>query len=348
MNVRPLILRDALEAGPARFAPGAPVLRRSRLLGMDHEFDIPDPVRRKAAELGATGEAWLAGLAPRLADLSALWGLAVGGVLGGATEALVVEVTTREGRAAVLKLLPPGRQVTAEVATLVSAAGRGYAKVYAVDVGRGAVLLERLGPTLADLGLPVSSQIDAICEALIDAWDVSLDSDLLVSGAVKAAALRDSISETWRELGFPRPDPVLDAALRYASERCRRFDPGAAVVAHGDAHPWNALVVPGTQPERFKLIDPDGVFVERAYDLGVLMREWSSEYAAGDPLEAGIARCCSLAERAGVAPRAVWEWGFLECVSTGLLCTKLGLDEGDELLAMARAWAERSSESVPE
>lgn len=310
-------------------------------------YDVPDSVRRKALALGAVGEAWLATLLPRLADVSTRWGLAVGRSLGGGTEAFVAEVTTRDGREAVLKLLPPTPQVDAEVATLVSAAGRGYAEVYAADSRRGAVLLERLGPTLADLGLPVASQIDAICGVLLEAWSVAPDGASLMSGADKAAALYESILDTWRALGRPEPDPVLDTALRYASERRRRFNPRASVVAHGDPHPWNTLVVPGTQPRRFKLVDPDGLFVEAAYDLGVLMRDWSGEYGTGAPLDAGIARCRSLADRVGESPQAVWEWGFVECVSTGLFCSRLGLEEGRDLLDVARAWMELPNGGTP-
>ena len=314
---------------------------------MADEHDLPDSVRRKAVGLGSEGEAWVAALSPLLADVSARWGLTVGEPLGGGTDAFVAEATTRDGREAVLKLIPPSRQRAGEVDTLVSAAGRGYAEVYAADRRRGAVLLERLGPPLADLNLPVGAQLDVLYEVLLEAWSVSLDGASLTTGADKAAALSESIRESWRALGFPDPDPVLDTALRFAAERRRRYDPRTAVVAHGDPHPWNTLVVPGTQPRRFKLIDPDGLFVERAYDLGVLMREWSGAYGTGNPLDAAVARCRRLADRAGVSPDAVWQWGFVECVSTGLLCRRLGLEDGGELLDIARAWTEGSDGPLP-
>ena len=72
----------------------------------------------------------------------------------------------------------------------------------------------------------------------------------------------------------------------------------------------------------------------------------SDEADVLDPLDAGLARCPLLGERAEVPPRAVWEWGFVERVSTGLFCTELGLDEGRELLRVARAWAYFSSEPM--
>ncbi|MBE9100288.1 aminoglycoside phosphotransferase family protein [Vacuolonema iberomarrocanum] len=269
----------------------------------------------------------------------------IGRTLGGGTEALVVEATTSGGRAAVLKVFPPGQEAAAgEVETLVAAGGHGYAEVYAVDESHGAILLERLGPPLADMELPIDSQITIICETLNEAWAAPLDGHRYTSGAEKAESLRDFINATWRDSGHPCPSQVIETALRFAEERRRSFDLHSAVLAHGDAHPWNTLLVPGTRPNRFKLIDPDGLFVERAYDLAILMREWTGELLAGDPLQLGLARCYRLAELAGVEPEAVWQWGLLERTSTGLLCVKLGLGEGHEMLTVVQRWIELPSD----
>jgi streptomycin 6-kinase len=111
------------------------------------------------------------------------------------------------------------------------------------------------------------------------------------------------------------------------------------VLAHGDPHPGNALQVPGGGPRRFKFVDPDGLLIERAYDLGVLMREWTPELLAGDPYALGMWRCRRLAELTGVDAEAIWQWGFMEITSSGLLCTRLGWEDGREMLAAAEAWA---------
>jgi streptomycin 6-kinase len=43
----------------------------------------------------------------------------------------------------------------------------------------------------------------------------------------------------------------------------------------------------------------------------------------------------------GLSPEAVWQWAFVERMSTGLLCAKLGHDDwARPLLAVADAWAE--------
>ena len=62
------------------------------------------------------------------------------------------------------------------------------------------------------------------------------------------------------------------------------------------------------------------------------MREDPVELRHGDPVERArwLARCC------GLDATAIWEWGVVERVSTGLLCTKIGLQPvGREMLATA-------------
>jgi streptomycin 6-kinase len=163
-----------------------------------------------------------------------------------------------------------------------------------------------------------------------------------MNGVEKAHRLRDFIATTWRELGQPCPAAVIDTALRCAEARARSFDPRRAVLAHGDAHPWNALAVPGSQPLRFTLIDPDGLFIEPAYDLGILMREWTDELLVGDPLALGLQRCTQIAARTGIAAEPIWQWGVIERVSTGLLCLQVGLPGGQDMLAVARHWVAAS------
>jgi len=123
-----------------------------------------------------------------------------------------------------------------------------------------------------------------------------------------------------------------------AERRAAAFDPDVRVLVHGDAHDHNTLQVPGTAA--FKFVDPDGLNAEPACDLAVPMREWSAELLAGDPLELGLVPCVRLSELTGVEAQAIWEWGAMERLSTGLLATKLGYQPmGREMLAVADAWA---------
>jgi streptomycin 6-kinase len=83
---------------------------------------------------------------------------------------------------------------------------------------------------------------------------------------------------------------------------------------------------------RLQLADPDGLLAEAEYDLGVLMREDPVDLMAGDPFE----RARMLAARTDLDATAIWEWGAVERVSTGLLLTKINLQPvGRDMLAAA-------------
>jgi len=50
----------------------------------------------------------------------------------------------------------------------------------------------------------------------------------------------------------------------------------------------------------YKFIDPDGLFIERAHDPSISMREWSAELLAADPVASGRKRCALLSRLTGV------------------------------------------------
>ena len=197
------------------------------------------------------------------------------------------------------------------------------------------MLQERLGPSLAELGVPVKAQIEAICATLARAWEVDADPRLL-SGADKARRLAAFIAATWEEVDRPCSERVVAQALSYADARGAAFDPKSSVLVHGDAQSSNTLSA-GTG---FKFVDPDGLFAERAYDLAIPMREWSRELLDGDALRLGRERCAYLSRLTGVAGQAIWEWGFVERVSTGLFAIQVGAgDMGRAMLQVSEEWA---------
>ena len=64
---------------------------------------------------------------------------------------------------------------------------------------------------------------------------------------------------------------------------------------------------------------------------------------AGDPLALGRRRCEQLARLTGVEPEPIWQWGFIERVSTGLSLHQLAQDaKAEEFLAVADAWGAAS------
>jgi streptomycin 6-kinase len=288
---------------------------------------VPEVVRRKALAVGAA--AWLEDLPALAADLEREWSLRVGRPYRDATEAFVAEATLADGSDAVLKLMVPraGDAASHEITVLRLTNGEGCVRLLRGDAARGALLLERLGPSLYELGLPLARRHEVLCAAAERVWRPAPGCGL-PTGAEKGRWLVEFIARTWEELGRPCSQRAVAYALACAERRIAAHDDERAVLVHGDVHPWNALEARGG----FKLVDPDGLLAEAEYDLGILMREDPVELLHGEPR--GRARW--LAERTGLDAVAIWEWGAVERVSTGLLCTEVGLQPvGSQMLAAA-------------
>ena len=260
----------------------------------------------------------LDGLADLLHDLVDRWSLTLGEVYGEGIGGPVVAVQA-DGGPAVLKVDRAGPAFDAQVATLRAAAGRGYAAWLADDVARGAVLLERLGPSLASAGLPAREQLDRLAETLPIAWEVPMDIVSQVKPLQdKATQLVGIIERHRRPDDDPRWGRGLAAALELAQHLAATRDLGRDVLCHGDPHLENTLLARGGS---YKLVDPDGLRCEPEYDAGVVMRDFSRELLAiGEPASARAWHgrlCRELAGPTGTDSERVAQWAFVERVTTG-------------------------------
>jgi len=148
----------------------------------------------------------------------------------------------------------------------------------------------------------------------------------LPTGAAKAEWLADFVARQWADLGRPCSQAAAEKAVSYAAERAAACDPGRAVLIHGDAHARNLLLKPDPAggSTSFRLIDPEGLLSEPAHDLGVALRDRNEELLAGDTATTAIQRCQQAALLTGVNGEAIWQWAFIERVSTGLFLFRLG------------------------
>lgn len=301
---------------------------------------LPPLVVRRAKSLGAVGEAWLANLDAMIAELEAEWQISVGEALPGGSRAFVACADGPHGEPYALKIDLPedmGGEFFRGMAALRMADGRGCAKVYAFDPKRRACLLERLGKPINRMGFSVREQIGILCALLQQTWKIPVQGEELLRGEASIAWFRDFLGETWEQLGRPCPKAVIDYALSCLRAREAALDPTAFAWVHGDAHGGNALATGAG--DGCKRIDPDGLFCERAYDLGVLMREWMEEYE-GDPVGKARQRCRELCARTGVPERGIWEWGVVQTVSTAFVFLQIGQAEaGRRMLEVAACWS---------
>jgi streptomycin 6-kinase len=281
-------------------------------------LEVPPVVRNEAVAAGA--QWWLDGLPDLIGGLERDWSMRVGRAYGDATEAFVCEATRADGSPAVLKLVVPreGDAAAHEIAALRLCGGRGCVALLRHDGARGALLLERLGSSLSGLNVPMAQRHEILCATAQRVWRrIPRGAARLPTGEEKARRLAASIATDWEELDRPCSGAALEDALACADRRARAHDPARAVLVHGDVHQWNVLVA----GESYKLVDPDGLEAEPEYDLGVIMREDPRELLEGDPM----ARAERLAAWTGLDATAIWEWGVVERVSTGLLGVKVGM-----------------------
>jgi streptomycin 6-kinase len=290
-------------------------------------IEVPPVVRNKAVAVGATD--WLDHLPALIVELEHEWAISVGRAFSDATEAFVAEATLSSGEHAVVKLIVPrdSNAASHEITVLRLANGDGCARLLRSDLDRGALLIERLGPSLHDLGLPLAHRLEVLVAVATRLWRRAPDAGL-PTGAEKGRWLVESITSAWDELDHPCSERAVDYAIECAERRIAAHDDERAVLVHGDVHEWNAL----RAEDGFKLVDPDGLLAEAEYDLGVVMREDPVELLQGDPYD----RARWLADRSGLDATAIWEWGVVERVSTGLLCTRIDLQPvGSEMLRVA-------------
>ena len=159
-------------------------------------LEIPPIVRNKAVLAGA--EAWLGVLPELVAGIEADWAIEVGPAYTDSTEAFVARATCADGRPAVLKLLMPrpGDATRNEVTALRLARGRGCVELLREDQDRDALLLERLGRPLQQLGLPIADRHEILCATAMRVWRPAPESGL-PTGAEKGRRLTAFILETW-------------------------------------------------------------------------------------------------------------------------------------------------------
>ncbi len=242
------------------------------------------------------------------------WGLTTERWLGGGAGMPTLAVSSADNIPGVLKISQPG-VLDAAVRVMRAAAGHGYVRILAWDAPRGALLTERLGEELWTAAPTLVEQSQVVIPLLRDAWRVPLDCGSPFEG--KASGLLGILTDLGPRYGTEHPEALL-LAHRYVSELAA--SERAEVVCHGDPHPGNVL----RREPGWTLIDPDGFVGERAYDLGVVLRDACGEIVLAEASEPGSGvtflreACLQLADLADVDPERVWRWGYVERVTTGL------------------------------
>ena len=266
--------------------------------------------------------------------------------LSGGTSAFLATAITKKNQDIVVKIPLPemdlGVDFTNEIAALKMVAGNGYVKLLAYESELKVAFLEKLGKPLGDCGFSINRQIEIICNTLKQSW-LPLKAEGQFPNTLGIADwFTTYINDTWKELHQPFSIPLLTKTNEFIIHRKKEYSPQNTFLVHGDAHNYNILQEKISTPHSFKLIDPDGIRSEPAYDLGVLMREWADELSI-NPKEKLLERLELLVKLTGLEKVPIWQWGLIQCVATGLVLLQANQEEeGHKLLEIAECWKDVS------
>ena len=310
-----------------------------------------DLTLRRAQLLGLQGQQWLECLDEVVRTTLDKFGLTFIKTLHGGSESYLALTQRTDGARCVVKVMMPNDHgMTAELAALQAAKGRGYVELIDANPEQDVLIIEELGTPIASSALTTQQQLQHITHALQLSWQAEIEPSALVHrqrkpiGSTTISKHADSVTGYVEKV-------LIHTALDHIDLRRSLWREDAFVLVHGDAHEHNTLAIrkakgqtePQTEPTGYKLVDPDGLFFEAAYDLGILLRNWIDAYRIAQPASTLTGRATWLAQQAQVSPQAMVSWGFVEIVSTGIHLLELGYaDEGKDHLDLGQGCYWRS------
>jgi streptomycin 6-kinase len=273
---------------------------------------VPEKLARTTIALrGVAGAEWLNRLPEIISRCEERWALKLGPPFPGLQVNWVAAATCGDGTPAVLKLsFPEDREFRTEAEALRLFDGRGVARLLRLDLGAGAMLLERLEP-----GTPLTTVQD-------DEEAMSIAADVL--------------GQLWRAVPPDHPFPLVSDWVRGLERLRRHFGgetgpmPSALVeraealfaelipsqaeppaLLHGDLHHFNVLAA---RRQPWLAIDPKGVVGEPAYDTGALLRNPAELLDTPHPGKVLGRRLDQLAEQLSLDRSRVRGWGISQAV----------------------------------
>ena len=131
------------------------------------DIKLSDITQRRAEMLGEVGRAWVRALPDNVQQALDDYELSFVDTLPGGSASYLAIVKEVSGAERVLKVvMPTDLDVTAEIAGLQAAKGRGYVGVVESDAAKGIAIMQQLGCPIADSGLAIQTQIERVTAAL--------------------------------------------------------------------------------------------------------------------------------------------------------------------------------------
>jgi streptomycin 6-kinase len=287
---------------------------------------LPPDFTARIAAVYPNGAEWLDQLPALLEECVVRFSLTLG-----APFPLSFNYVTRalrpDGGQVVLKLGPPNRELSSEMAALAHWAGSGAPHLFYANQEAGVLIEELLWPGATLFDLFATGEIDdetatrRCAEVMQALWrPAPPDNNLLITVDSWMAGLADLRRHFAGGTGpFPR------RLVQMAEELYHSLQSSAAppVILHGDLHHGNILYCAGdshpqNRPGRnagWLAIDPKGVIGEPAYEAGAWLRNPQPALSQTRSLKTLLARRVAIfAEMLALDPQRLLGWGMAQAV----------------------------------
>jgi streptomycin 6-kinase len=259
------------------------------------------------ATFGEEGQRWLRQIPEIIASLERSWSIQVEPPFPGLSYNYAAPAYRADGTELVLKFGIPREEINREIEALRTYDGRGSVQLVASNPDQGALLLERLvpGQMLAELCPERDAQATIISAAVMERLWQPLPANHeflpIASWFDGFRALREKFDG---DCG-PFPQRLVEAAESLYVDLSVATDEPALL--HGDLHHYNIL---SDNREPWLAIDPKGVFGDRAFDVGALLRN-PLDFPRWDSMNQVLERRVHiLAERLNLDRQRVIGWGI--------------------------------------
>ncbi|TDE12701.1 aminoglycoside phosphotransferase family protein [Jiangella asiatica] len=205
------------------------------------------------------GRQWLGTLPSLVSAQCRRWDLRIDGEPMHGSNALIVPVRRRR-EPYVLRLSPPGDNIDQEAAALHFWAGRGTVRLFDVDRGSRAMLLERLDSSRSLQSQPLTIAVPILAH-LVGVLAVPAPADVL-STATIAAGHVETFERDWLAVEGPTPRSQLTTAIQLAEERSEA--PTSDLAVDGDLHCAQVLAA---KRAPWLIVDPVLLRGDREYDF---------------------------------------------------------------------------------
>lgn len=274
------------------------------------ELHLPDALQQQISSTFANGAAWLNNLSPLISLCEERWSLRIGELFPALSYNVVMSATSADGSDVVLKLGVPNRELTTEIAALRHYDGHGCVRLLDADASLGTLLLERLQPGTMLSTEPNDETATRIAARVMQQlWRPPPAQHNFPTVAGWGRGFGRLRSHFDGGTG-PLPEKWVDSAEHIFAELLA--DSPEAVLLHGDLHHYNILRATRLP---WLAIDPKGVVVEPAYEVGALLRNpHTGFFDLPDRRNCMARRVAILTEILGFERERIIGWGFAQAI----------------------------------